>query len=70
MKEIDLKIKGMVCTGCENRIKKSLMNIKGVKEVFANHETGDVKVVSNDELSLNMIKEVLTKIGFEVVEDK
>ena len=37
MKEIELNVKGMVCGGCENRVKNSILEMKEVKEVFANH---------------------------------
>ena len=45
MKEIELNVKGMVCGGCENRVKNSISEMKEVKEVSANHETGKVIVV-------------------------
>ena len=37
MKQITIKVKGMVCGGCENRIQNSLKEIKGIQTVEADH---------------------------------
>ena len=44
MKEINFKVNGMVCNGCENRVKNALKNIEGVENVIVNHESGMVTV--------------------------
>lgn len=67
MKEIIINVKGMVCTGCENRVKNALKNLDGVKEVTADYNTGIVKVISNEEVSEDILKEKIDDIGFEVV---
>ena len=69
MKEIILNVKGMVCNGCENRVKNALKNIDGVEEVLANHETGVVKVTSSENVSKEKLEETIEDIGFEVVKD-
>ena len=50
MKEIKIKVNGMVCEGCENRVKNALSTIDGIEKVEANHKTGDVIVFSNKEI--------------------
>ena len=42
--KIKYKVLNMKCSGCENRIKNSLKMLKGVKDVSADHETGEVIV--------------------------
>ena len=69
MKDIEFKVEGMVCNGCENRVKNALKNINGVKDVEANYTTGIVKVISTDEVSENTLKEKVEDIGFEVVKE-
>ncbi len=69
MKDIEFKVEGMVCNGCENRVKNALKNINGVKDVEANYTTGIVKVTSTDEVSENTLKEKVEDIGFEVVKE-
>ena len=50
MKETTIKVKGMMCEGCENRIKNALGEVERIKEVEANHNTGLVKITSTDEV--------------------
>jgi copper chaperone len=66
MKELEIKVKGMMCNGCENRVQNALKTIEGVKEVVANHATGIVKVTANEEVSENAIKEKIEDIGYEI----
>ena len=69
MKEIILIVNGMVCNGCENRVKNAIKNIEGVKNVTADHNTGNVIVISDNEVSEEIIKEALEDIGYEVVKE-
>ena len=68
MKEIILKVEGMMCGGCENRIQNALKTISGVEDVIANHEDGTVKIVLNSEVEIDVLKEKMEDIGFSVVE--
>lgn len=68
MKETIIKVEGMVCGGCENRVQNALKTIEGVEEVDANHETGIVKVTAKDEVDEKVMKEKIEDIGFEVKE--
>ncbi len=69
MEKINLKVSGMVCSGCENRIKRVLENISGVLEVTANHENGIVTVISKEKLNKDLIKEKIENLDFKVLED-
>ena len=69
MKEIIIKTNGMVCGGCENRVKNAVGSIEGVEEVTADHTSGVVTVKANDNVSEETIKTKIDDIGFEVVED-
>ena len=69
MKKINLIVNGMVCGGCENRVKNAIKNIEGVENVTADHNTGKVIVISNNEVSEEIIEETLEDIGYEVVKE-
>ena len=69
MKETNLIVNGMMCGGCENRVKNAIKNIEGVENVTADHKTGKVIVISNNEVSEEIIKETLEDIGYEVVKE-
>ena len=67
MKELIMKVKGMVCGGCENRIKNALESIDGIKNVEANYHTGLVKIQADETVKQETVEETITDIGFEVV---
>lgn len=69
MKELKIKIEGMVCGGCENRVKTALSEITGVESVDANHNTGMVIIKSEEELDVEQIKERILDLGYEIVEE-
>lgn len=68
MKETKLKINGMMCAGCENRVKSAVSLIEGVENVDANHNTGMVTVTTKEDLDISKIKEKIIDIGYEIEE--
>ncbi len=69
MKETVINVKGMVCNGCENRVKNALKNINGIETVVADHNTGKIVVTSNEDVLENTMTETLEGIGFEVIKE-
>lgn len=70
MKELRIKINGMVCGGCENRVKTALSEIDGIESVDADHNTGMVIIKSENDLNVAQIKERITDLGFEIIEEQ
>lgn len=68
MKELKIKIDGMMCTGCENRVQNALKEVDGVEDVKADHTTGYVTIKAKEDVSENDIKEKIEDIGYDVVE--
>ena len=66
MKEIILNVKGMMCEGCENRIKNAVAAIDGVVDVSAKHDTGIVKLIARDNVTEDIVRERIEDIGFTV----
>ena len=66
MKEIILNVEGMMCEGCENRIKNALGTIEGVVDVSAKHDTGIVKLIARDNVTEDIVRERIEDIGFTV----
>jgi len=66
MEKIEIKVNGMVCEGCENRVKNALGTIEGVDKVEANHNTGIVTIIIKKEVQRLAIEEKLDDLGFEV----
>ncbi len=69
MKETIIKVEGMVCGGCENRVQNVLKTIEGVENVVANHTNGTVTITAKEEVSESVMKEKIEDIGFKVKED-
>lgn len=67
MKNIIIKVEGMKCSGCENRIEKSLLNLDGIEKVNANYEKGIVEVTLKEQINSNILKERLEILGFSVI---
>ncbi len=66
MKTINLKVSGMMCGGCEKRLKKSLAAMTGIKNVDADHKTGAVVVAAEDIVDETTVKTKIEDIGFHV----
>lgn len=66
MKEIVLNVEGMMCEGCENRIKNAVGAIDGVVDISAKHDTGVVKVIAKENITEDIIKERIEDIGFSI----
>jgi len=67
MVETTIKVNGMMCGGCENRVKNALKELAGIESVEASFAEGIVKVNSNGEISIDVIKEKIEDLGFEVI---
>lgn len=68
--KIEIRISGMSCTGCENRVENVLKNIENVESVNANYNTGIVEIRTNDikNLDIDVIKENLEDLGYDILE--
>lgn len=69
MKETIIKVKGMVCGGCENRVKNALAEIEGVENIEASFETGIIRVTAEEKVTRKILEETIDDIGFEVVKE-
>ena len=68
--KIEIRISGMSCTGCENRVENVLKNIENVESVNANYNAGIVEIETNDikNLDIDVIKEALEDLGYDILE--
>lgn len=66
---IELKIEGMTCTNCARTVTKFLER-KGMEEVFVNVTTHEARFVNNTDVSLDVIKKGIDKLGFSVIDDE
>ena len=59
----ELKVKGMMCHGCEKRVENALTEL-GLKNVKADHEKNSV-FFENNGTHIDKIKERINDLGFE-----
>ncbi len=66
MKETNLKIEGMHCTGCSTRLEKVLNNLEGVEtaKVILEEKKATIKY-DETKISLESIKEAIEDAGFK-----
>ena len=68
--KIEIRISGMSCNGCENRVENVLKNIENVESVNANYNTGIVEIGTNNikDLNIDIIKKTLEDLGYDILE--
>ena len=65
MKEIKLKIEGMHCTGCSNRLEKVLNNTDGVEKATVSFEEKQAIITYNEnQIDIEQIKQAIQDAGF------
>lgn len=66
MKEVNLKIEGMHCTGCSTRLEKVLNNLEGVETAKVSLEEKKATIKYNEEeTNIENIKEAIEDAGFK-----
>ena len=54
MKEIIIKVEGMACSGCENRIQNAVKQIEGVEQVEGSYSTDAVVNIGEKEIVVKL----------------
>ena len=68
MNKLELKVEGMVCTGCENRLKNAILQMNNVKNVEASFVEKKVIVEFVKNIDKSEIIEKIKDLGFKVIE--
>jgi len=64
-----LKIQNLKCGGCANTILTRLENLDGITEVIVDNEKDTVSFAFIQELHLEEVKILLSKLGYPIVGD-
>ncbi|MDR1950316.1 MAG: sulfite exporter TauE/SafE family protein [Spirochaetaceae bacterium] len=65
-----LRISGMTCVNCQNRIEKKLKSTPGVEDAQVNYNTGTAAVTYNTAvISLNEITQTIEALDYKVLDD-
>ena len=63
-----LKIEGMMCEHCEMHTKKALEALDGVTSAEVSHKTGTAVVTLSKDVYDDILKQTVTKQGYEVTD--
>ncbi len=69
MKKI-LKIEGMMCPHCENRVKTLLEGVSGVTEATVSHKSGTAEITLTENILDDTFVSLITNAGYKVTEIK
>ena len=68
MANINLKVEGITCGGCEKSIQKALLAHAGVAAATASHTTGTVEIEYDDAtVNQHALAQAIEAAGFDVV---
>lgn len=62
-----IKISGMMCAHCEQRVHAALSAIKSVQYATAKSDTGIAQVELSEEVPDTVLTEAIEDLGFEVI---
>ena len=67
MKQVELRVRGMTCTGCEQAIQRALGRLDGVVRSVADHRAEQVRVVFDPKrTSERAVRSCIEQAGYEV----
>lgn len=63
-----IKIDGMMCSRCEERVKKALEALPQVTEAIPDHEKNIATVILSEEVDFAVLKTCVEDQGFDVID--
>ncbi len=67
MKHVELRVTGMTCHACEQRIEKALTRIDGVVQSAADHRAAEVRVMFDPaRTSESAVRSCIERAGYTV----
>ena len=63
-----IKINGMSCEHCANKVKNALMNIDDVKGVKVNLSKKEAIISSNNKLDKDLIKKLIEDLDYKFID--
>lgn len=64
---VTIKIEGMMCNGCSDRVRKALEALPEVKSAIVSHEAGTAVVTTNTDVDIAVLNNAVLDQGFDVV---
>lgn len=68
MNVMNIKVRGMMCDGCEKRVQNIIFKVNGVKSVKADYITGNVKIEYLGKVNFSEIKRLIENNDYVIEE--
>ncbi len=69
MEQVAIGVRGMSCSGCEQRLEQALTRLRGIARASADHANEKVEVVLDPgRVSAAEVRSCIERAGFEVME--
>ncbi len=68
MNVMNIKVRGMMCDGCEKRVQNIIFKVNGVKSVKADYITGNVKIEYLGKVNFSEIKRLIENNDYFIEE--
>lgn len=65
MERYELRVEGMSCTGCEERVTNAAERVEGVRRVDADHETGRVEIAAEEDTE-ESVQQAIHDAGYDL----
>lgn len=66
MKQIVLKIDGMMCGMCEAHVNDAIRQNFTVKKVTSSHKTGETVILTEEDINAEDLENVIKQTGYEL----
>jgi len=63
----EIKVEGMHCKHCAQKVKDALLNIENIKSVKVNVKNGNVKIISKVEINNDIITSTIENLGYKII---
>ncbi|SKC81162.1 heavy-metal-associated domain-containing protein [Maledivibacter halophilus] len=63
-----IKIEGMSCQHCENRVRKSLESLGNVEIIEISAEKDEAKIKVSEKIIIDQVKEAIEDAGYDVID--
>lgn len=67
LKQIVIKIDGMKCGECESHVNDIIRRNFKIKKVSSSHRTGEIKILTIEELNVKDIENKLMSYGYKII---
>ena len=68
MNVMNIKVRGMMCDGCEKRVQNIIFKVNGVKSVKVDYITGNVKIEYLGKVNFSEIKRLIENNDYVIEE--